>query len=101
MSQKLEVVKSRADERDIEARLTRQVEKLGGQCVKFGQNGWPDRIVLVGGKVWFAELKSSSGKLSPLQVYRGEWLVSHGYRAVVLRSKSDVDEFVNQIKRAE
>ena len=51
-------------ESTIEARLAREVRKLGGLCYKFtspGAPGVPDRIIILpGGLVVFVELKTSA-----------------------------------------
>jgi hypothetical protein len=49
-------------EKQLEQKLKKEVEKLGGLCLKLttpGFTGIPDRLVLLpGGKVWFVEVKS-------------------------------------------
>ena len=52
-------------ESDVEARLVRGVEKLGGMCLKFrpdDHEGFPDRLVLLPGRedLW-VELKRPEG----------------------------------------
>lgn len=58
-------------ERDIEKELKAAIEKEGGLCYKWvspGNNGVPDRIVILpGGDVCFLELKTATGKVSPIQ----------------------------------
>ncbi len=58
-------------EKQIEAWLGRQVKALGCLYYKFvspGNDGVPDRIiVLPGGHVIFAELKTGFGRTTPLQ----------------------------------
>jgi hypothetical protein len=48
-------------EKQLEAKLKKEVEKLGGLCLKLvtpGFTGIPDRLILLpGGKVWFVEVK--------------------------------------------
>ena len=58
-------------ESDIERRLVTGVEKLGGICLKAGQDGWPDRIaILPEGRLVWVELKRPDGDLSTLQKWR-------------------------------
>ena len=49
-------------ERDVERYLRERVKQLGGRAYKFvspGNNGVPDRIVMLpGGKLFFVELKA-------------------------------------------
>lgn len=58
-------------EKHIEAKFRRKIEAAGGLCYKWvspGNSGVPDRIVLMpGGRVYFVELKTEHGKLSPIQ----------------------------------
>ena len=58
-------------ESTIERRLVKAVKEAGGLCYKFvspGNPGVPDRIVFFpGGKVYFVELKTDSGKLGAQQ----------------------------------
>ena len=64
-------------EKEIEAYLVAAVKARGGAAWKFvspANRGVADRLVLLpGGAVWFIELKTETGKLSPLQeVFRRE-----------------------------
>ena len=58
-------------ESEIEGRLRDGVKRLGGKAFKFvspGNAGVPDRlVVLPGGKIIFAELKTDTGKVSTIQ----------------------------------
>ena len=82
-------------ERDVERRLTHLVEQAGGICLKHGQDGWPDRIVMLpGGKIIWVELKRRVGVIADLQRYRAIQLAKVGQQVVVLRSVSEVNEFM-------
>ena len=56
-------------EKHIEAHLVKRVKALGGIAYKWrGHGGAADRIVVLpGGVVWFVEVKTIGGRLSPLQ----------------------------------
>ena len=56
-------------EKHIEAYLVKRVKALGGIAYKWrGHGGAADRIiVLPDGTVWFVEVKTEGGRLSPLQ----------------------------------
>ena len=83
-------------ERDVEQRLTRRVEALSGLCIKAGQDGWPDRIVMLpGGVLVWVELKRKTGKLSDLQRYRRTQLEQVGQRVQYLWSVDAVDGFID------
>lgn len=52
-------------EKNLERKLKKEVEKLGGLCLKLvtpGFTGIPDRLILLpGGIVWFVEVKKPGG----------------------------------------
>jgi len=57
-------------ERDIEQYFKKQIEEAGGLCLKFtspGTAGVPDRVVVIGGRVSFAEFKRPGRKTTDLQ----------------------------------
>lgn len=85
-------------EKDIEAKLVRGVRALGGECYKFvspGTAGVPDRVaVFPGGAVVFVELKTDTGRLSPLQERQINKLRKIGASAVVLHGAKEVAEFL-------
>ena len=63
-------VKPNTREKGIEAHLVKLVKERGGMCKKIGNEGWPDRLVVLPGVVpFFVETKSKTGKLSPLQAH--------------------------------
>lgn len=89
-------------EKTIETRLKREIEKLGGMCLKFtspGTPGVPDRIVIFSGKIYFAELKRPGGKLRPLQEVVQQKLKSHGAKIYTIDSYESIKEFCNRIKK--
>ena len=85
-------------EREIEAYLIKQVEGRGGKAYKFvspAHRGVADRIVVLpGGAVWFVEVKTDTGRLSPLQeIFRREInRLSGNY--VCVYGKGDVDQWM-------
>ena len=85
----------------IEKRLKREVEKLGGKCLKFvspGVVGVPDRIVLLpGGIIIFVELKAPGKKMSPIQEYRAKELRKLGFRVECIDSVKKIQEFIEVI----
>lgn len=90
-------------ESEIEKYLKREVEKLGGLCLKFtspGQRGVPDRIVLFPkNNVYFIELKNEQGRLSVIQKKVLAVLNRLGFRTYVLKSKEEVDQFIEEARR--
>lgn len=86
-------------ESDIERLLSKEVEKLGGRCVKWGVNGEPDRIVLLpGGYAVFVETKRGDGKLSLLQEEKIKRLRLLGFEVYVPYSKSDVRMIIDVLR---
>ena len=88
-------------ERDIERYLVRRTIEHGGVAYKFlspGRVGVADRIVLLpGGVVWFVELKTATGRLSPLQKVFAADMARMGMNYALLRSKEDVDEIITRL----
>lgn len=89
-------------ESEIEARLVRMVRELGGLCLKFvspGCAGVPDRIIILpGGKVIFAELKTEFGSLRNLQKYFIGELQERGADVRVLKGLDQVKAFIEEVK---
>lgn len=90
-------------EKDVERRLKKGVESLGGRCMKLvsqGNNGVPDRLVLLpDGRCIFVELKRPKyGKLSPVQVAQQNRLASMGFDVRVLSNNLSVDSFIREVE---
>ena len=85
-------------ERDIERYLVRRAIEHGGKAYKFvspGHVGVADRIVLLpGGVVWFVELKTATGRLSPWQKLFAAEMRRMGMNYIVIRSKEEVDAYL-------
>ena len=88
-------------ERDIEKKLTRLVRELGGLCYKFvspGNDGVPDRIIITPkGSVWFVELKTETGRLSPRQRYQIERLRKHYCGVLVTYGWEETERLVKAV----
>jgi len=84
-------------EKDIERHLVRRVAERGGVAYKWvspGRVGVADRIVLLpGGVVWFVELKTVKGRLSPWQKLFAAEMRRMGMNYIVVRSKAEVDQW--------
>lgn len=79
-------------EKELEAKLVRGVEQLGGLCLKWvcpGNSGVPDRIVLLpGGRVLFVEMKRpGKSSLDPLQRIWQRTLSRTGFDVLVVNSE--------------
>lgn len=88
-------------ERDIEAYLRDRVKASGGWAPKWvspGNNGVPDRIVIMpGGRIVFVELKAPGAKPRPLQLAQHRTLQNLGCDVRVIDSKEQVDRLVAEV----
>jgi len=87
-------------ERQIESRLRLGVLALGGKAYKFsspGNNGVPDRIVLIMGKCYFVELKKPGEDLEPLQRAVKKDFSRLGFQVYKFDTLTDVDEFLKEV----
>ena len=87
-------------EKDIEAVLTREIKNLGGKAYKWvspGNDGVPDRIVILPGRVpIFVELKTVKGRLTELQEIQIGKLTDLGQDVRVLHGLADVGAFLDE-----
>lgn len=85
-------------EKTIEVYLKAQVNLKGGLCLKWvspGNNGVPDRIVLMpGGKAYFIEVKRPGVVVEGLQGWWQRQLIGLGFIAIEVNTKEQVDEFI-------
>lgn len=89
-------------ESEVEAKLRKEVEKIGGKAYKFisdGNRGVPDRLVcLPGGRVVFVETKRpKGGRLSKLQEYRIKELRALGFDARVVNTYELIEAFIREV----
>ena len=83
-------------ERDIERILVREVRRNGGEAYKWispGNDGVPDRIVILHGEVIFVELKSETGRLSAVQKLQIEKLRGLNQQAEVVKGLKELEQF--------
>lgn len=76
---------------------------MGGACFKWtspGTDGVPDRIVILpDGRVIFVELKTETGRLSPVQEYQIRRLEKLHQTVRVLHGADEVKEFLQEVAR--
>jgi hypothetical protein len=91
-------------EKEIENYLRDKVKKAGGKAYKFespGNDGVPDRIVLFpGNQIYFVELKASGKKPRPLQIKQMRDIQNFGCDVRVIDSRDGVDQFINEVVKA-
>lgn len=87
-------------EREIEAKLKREVEKRGGLCFKFlsSVSGVPDRLLLFpGGLLIFVELKRKGEKPRKLQLVMIRKIRELGFRVRVIDSEQGIQKLMREI----
>ena len=88
-------------ERDIEQKLVKAVKAAGGICPKFvspGTDGMPDRIILLpGGRIGFAEVKSPGKKPRVLQVRRHRQIRKLGFPVFVLDDPEQIPVIIGEV----
>lgn len=87
-------------EKQIERKLTEEVKKLNGMCLKqTSLAGIPDRLVLMpGGKMAFVELKASGEKPRKLQQVRIKQLRKMGFMCFVVDGVEMISDVLDSIK---
>jgi hypothetical protein len=85
-------------EKEIEKYLSKRIKQSSGLCYKWLSTvtGVPDRIVFLNQKVYLVELKTLQGKLSPRQEIVFDELGEVGFPVHILRSKEDIEDFLNE-----
>lgn len=89
-------------ERDVESRLRKQIEDMGGLFWKFispGNNGVPDRIaVFPDGRIVFVELKTARGVVSKTQSYQISRLVTMHQQVCIVRGVTGMRAFLRNMQ---
>lgn len=90
------------NEKLIERKLREGVKALGGLALKFSSpyhRGIPDRIVLMpGGRISFAEIKTTGKKPTLLQEKAITELRVMGFKAEVIDSQETLNNFLKEVK---
>ena len=88
-------------EKEIEKFLVNGVRKMGGVAFKFvspGNAGVPDRLVVMpGGKIYFAELKTDKGTPTILQCRQMDRLFSLGCDVNLVRGLDGIKNLLARI----
>ena len=85
-------------EKQIEQYLNKRVKELNGLTFKWISTvtGVPDRIVILNNQIYLVELKTPTGVVSERQKLVFRQLEEHGQKVHLLRSKSDVENFISE-----
>ena len=90
-----------ASEKALEAELRERCKALGWMCIKLTsqyQRGLPDRLILMpGGRVCFAEIKTTGKKPTALQKLTHERLRALGYRVEVVDTTESLDNLIVEL----
>lgn len=90
------------NEKLIERKLREGVKALGGLALKFSSpyhRGIPDRIVLMpGGRISFAEIKTTGKKPTLLQEKAITELRVMGFKAEVVDSQETLNKFLKEVE---
>ena len=90
-----------ASEKVLEAELRERCKALGWMCIKLTsqyQRGLPDRLILMpGGRVCFAEIKTTGKKPTALQRVTHERLRALGYRVEVVDTTESLDNLIVEL----
>jgi hypothetical protein len=84
-------------ERQVEQYLRRKVKAAGGYSYKFSSpahRGVPDRIVLLGGRLVFVELKAPGKRPTRQQLHEHQRLRDQGQNVIVIDSKEKVNHLI-------
>ncbi|MCY9733137.1 VRR-NUC domain-containing protein [Paenibacillus alvei] len=88
-------------ESTLERQLVNAVARIGGRAEKWtspGNNGVPDRIVILpGGQVVFVEMKAPGKPLRPLQQKWACTLQELGHKVYKIDSVEGIDRFIREV----
>ena len=91
-------------EKQIEQKLVKAVKSMGGIAPKLvcpGFDGMPDRLILLpGGKIGFAEVKSPGKVPRPLQAARHRMLRKLGFKVYVFDNELQIGGILDDIMQS-
>lgn len=91
-------------EHHIERKAVAELQKMGCAALKFGQDGWPDRLVALGrdypNAVLWIEFKTPDGAVRPAQKVRHKQLAAVGQTVAICRSWQEAVGVVAKARRA-
>jgi hypothetical protein len=87
-------------ERDLERHFSSECKRLRVPTLKLNvrfSRGWPDRLIACRSGLRLIELKTDKGKLSALQTKVISTLGSLGIVVIILRSKKEITEYLENL----
>lgn len=89
------------NEKKIEKKLRLEVDKLGGIAIKLQSQyytGLPDRMILMpGGRIRFAEIKTTGKKPTPRQNIVHQELRGLGFQVDVIDNEAGLQRFLEEL----
>lgn len=89
-------------EKTLERKLVQAVKAMGGLAPKFaspGLDGMPDRLILLpGGRIAFAEVKTTGCRPRPLQIKRKEQLEALEFSVYVIDHPDQIGGMLDEIR---
>jgi hypothetical protein len=87
---------NKESEKLLERKLAKKIEALGGWCIKIVPlhiTGLPDRLCLLpGGRLFFAEIKTTGEKPRKIQLKVIERIRRLGFKVYIIDSSGGIDE---------
>jgi hypothetical protein len=86
-------------EANLEALFHRQVRVIGGVIVKLAptERGVPDRLVILpGGQIFLVELKTTNGRVSPIQEEWHKKAAMRGVNVVLLKGREEIVDWIRE-----
>jgi hypothetical protein len=84
-------------EANLEALFHKQVRVIGGVIVKLAptERGVPDRLVILpGGRIYLVELKTTIGRVSPIQAEWHKQAAQRGVNVVLLKGREEIVDWI-------
>lgn len=85
-------VEAKQKESAVEKYLVKRVKAQRGRCIKLYMRGWPDRLCVLPGAIYFVETKRPKrGRYEPLQLHMHRVIRRLGHNVYVCKTKGEVD----------
>jgi hypothetical protein len=90
-------------EKSLEKKLSAEIKRIGGWSIKLLSahlTGLPDRLcLLTGGRLFFAEIKTTKQKPKRIQLLIHEKLRNLGFRVEVIDTSEKIKEFIRDYEK--
>jgi hypothetical protein len=89
-------------EHHVERGVLKALEEVGCICIKVGQYGWPDRLIIYapGRCLWFEIKPPDRARLDPKQKIRRDQLRKRGHEVYIVTSPRQALALVAQARRS-